>query len=168
MKAGPTSQCLQAERAAGRQDKLVYYAFDLLWGDGDLRDLPQLECKQALINLLGENDIELPILYSEHLTGDGQEMFEHAAKLNWEGIIFKKGDAPYLRSQLAWLKVKCVQKGNFRHRVREGSYRGRRALPGRKKARTWSTWARSAPDGPERSQAKSGSNSIRSLARSRS
>jgi len=25
------------------------------------------------------------VLYSEHLTGDGQEMFEHAAKLNWEG-----------------------------------------------------------------------------------
>jgi hypothetical protein len=23
----------------------------------------------------------MPVLYSEHLTGDGQEMFEHAAKL---------------------------------------------------------------------------------------
>ena len=31
-----------------------------------------------------ENDIELPILYSEHLTGDGQEMLEHAAKLKAE------------------------------------------------------------------------------------
>ena len=28
---------LQAELAAGRQDRLVYYAFDLLWRDGDLR-----------------------------------------------------------------------------------------------------------------------------------
>ena len=29
-----------------------------------------------LSDLLGENDIGLPIIYSEHLTGDGQEMFE--------------------------------------------------------------------------------------------
>ena len=28
---------LQAELAAGRQHRLVYYAFDLLWRDGDLR-----------------------------------------------------------------------------------------------------------------------------------
>src|SRR3954467_330535 len=30
---------LQAELAAGKQDRLVYYAFDLLWRDGDLRKL---------------------------------------------------------------------------------------------------------------------------------
>jgi bifunctional non-homologous end joining protein LigD len=30
---------LQAELAAGRQDRLVYYAFDLPWRDGDLRKL---------------------------------------------------------------------------------------------------------------------------------
>jgi bifunctional non-homologous end joining protein LigD len=35
------------------------------------------------------------VLYSEHLTGDGQEMFQHAAKLNWEGIVSKRADAPY-------------------------------------------------------------------------
>src|SRR6267378_6462028 len=28
---------LQAELAAGRQGRLVYYAFDLLWRNGDLR-----------------------------------------------------------------------------------------------------------------------------------
>jgi bifunctional non-homologous end joining protein LigD len=105
---------LQAELAAGRQDRLVYYAFDLLWRNGDLRGLPQLERKQALLDLLGENDIDLPILYSEHLTGDGQEMFEHAAKLNWEGIISKNADAPYRSDRNeAWLKIKCVQKGKF-------------------------------------------------------
>jgi bifunctional non-homologous end joining protein LigD len=38
---------LQAALAAGRQDRLVYYAFDLLWRDGDLRKLPQIERKHA-------------------------------------------------------------------------------------------------------------------------
>ena len=58
---------LQAELAAGRQDRLVYYAFDLLWRDGDLRKLPQIERKQALLDLLGESDTPHPVLFSEHL-----------------------------------------------------------------------------------------------------
>jgi bifunctional non-homologous end joining protein LigD len=105
---------LQAELAAGRQGRLVYYAFDLLWRNGDLRRLPQIERKQLLLDLLGKNDIELPVLYSEHLTGDGQKMFEHAAKLNWEGIISKRADAPYKSERgEAWVKVKTVQRKKF-------------------------------------------------------
>jgi bifunctional non-homologous end joining protein LigD len=105
---------LQAELAAGRQGRLVYYAFDLLWRNGDLRKLPQIERKQRLLDLLGENDIEMPVLYSEHLTGDGQEMFEHVAKLNWEGIVSKRADAPYRSERTeAWLKIKAVTKGTF-------------------------------------------------------
>ncbi|MET3842020.1 non-homologous end-joining DNA ligase [Bradyrhizobium sp. OAE829] len=105
---------LQAELAAGRQDRLVYYAFDLLWRDGDLRKLPQLERKQLLGDLIGENDVGLPVLYSEHLTGDGQKMFEHAVKLGWEGIISKRADAPYRSERTeSWLKIKTVMKGKF-------------------------------------------------------
>src|SRR5215203_2711312 len=105
---------LQAELAAGRQDRLVFYAFDLLWKNGDLRRLPQIERKQLLLDLLGENDIGLPVLFSEHLVGDGQKMFEHAAKLNWEGIISKRTDAPYRSERNEnWLKIKTVHKGKF-------------------------------------------------------
>jgi bifunctional non-homologous end joining protein LigD len=119
---------LQAELAAGRQGRLVYYAFDLLWRNGDLRKLPQMERKQALLDLLGENDVELPVLYSEHLTGDGQVMFEHAAKLNWEGIVSKRADAPYRSERTeAWLKSKPSSVKNS-HRVREGPHRSRSSL----------------------------------------
>jgi bifunctional non-homologous end joining protein LigD len=105
---------LQAELARGDQDNLIFYAFDLLWRDGDLRKFPQIERKQRLSDLLGENDIELPVLYSEHLIGDGQQIFEHAAKLYFEGIISKRADAPYRSDRTeAWLKVKTVQKGKF-------------------------------------------------------
>jgi bifunctional non-homologous end joining protein LigD len=105
---------LQADLAAGKQDRLVYYAFDLLWRDGDLRKLPQIERKQMLSDLLGENDVDMPIIYSEHLIGDGQEMFEHAAKLNFEGIVSKNAQAPYRSDRNeGWLKIKTVQKGQF-------------------------------------------------------
>ena len=86
----------------------------MLWRDGDLRKLPQIERKQMLVDLMGENDVDMPALYSEHLTGDGQEMFEQAAKLNWEGIISKRADAPYRSERTeAWLKIKTVMKGKF-------------------------------------------------------
>ena len=105
---------LQAELAAGRQDRLVYYAFDLLWRDGDLRKLPQIVRKQVLLDLLGENGIEAPVVYSEYLVGDGQEMFEHAAKLNWEGIVSKRADPPYRSERTeSWLKIKTTQREKF-------------------------------------------------------
>jgi bifunctional non-homologous end joining protein LigD len=105
---------LQTELARGDQDRLVFYAFDLLWRDGDLRKRPLIERKQMLSDLLGENGIEAPVIYSEHLSGDGREMFEHAAKLGWEGIVSKRADALYRSERTeAWLKIKTVQLGKF-------------------------------------------------------
>jgi bifunctional non-homologous end joining protein LigD len=53
-------------------------------------------------------------VYSEHLIGDGQEWFEHAAILNWEGIISKRAHAPYRSDRTeAWQKIKTVQTGKF-------------------------------------------------------
>jgi bifunctional non-homologous end joining protein LigD len=41
-------------------------------------------------------------------------VFEHAVKLNLEGIVSKRADAPYRSDRNeGWLKVKCVQKGKF-------------------------------------------------------
>src|SRR5437879_7127809 len=41
-------------------------------------------------------------------------MFEHAAKLNWEGIISKREDAPHKSERgEAWVKVKTVQRKKF-------------------------------------------------------
>jgi bifunctional non-homologous end joining protein LigD len=59
--------------------------------------------------LFDETGLQSPILYSEHVVTDGNEVFAHACKLNFEGIISKKADAPY-RSERgdAWIKVKCL------------------------------------------------------------
>lgn len=106
---------LQAELKSGRQRALVYYAFDLLFLDGfDLRKSPQIERKRSLESLFTEARVQSPLLYSQHLTTDPQEMFEHVSKLGWEGIISKKADAPY-RSERgeAWLKIKVVQRDSF-------------------------------------------------------
>jgi hypothetical protein len=87
---------LQAALAGGRQGLIEYYAFDLLYLDGcDLRAVPQIERKRLLKDLFDRHGLKPPLHYSEHLVGDGPEMFAHAAKLNWEGVVSKNPDAPY-------------------------------------------------------------------------
>jgi bifunctional non-homologous end joining protein LigD len=106
---------LQAKLASGRQKQMVFYAFDLLYLDGfDLRASPQTERKRVLKMLFNETGLASPILYSEHLATDGNEMFAHACKLGWEGIISKNVAAPFRSDRNeGWLKIKCVQKGQF-------------------------------------------------------
>lgn len=106
---------LQAELAAGRQDRLRYYAFDLLYLNGkDVRKEPQVVRKALLKDLFDTYELEEPVFYSEHLEGNGQKMFEAATRLNYEGIVSKRADAPYRSDRNeAWLKIKTVQKGKF-------------------------------------------------------
>jgi bifunctional non-homologous end joining protein LigD len=67
---------LQADLGRGDQDRLVYFAFDLLWLDGkDLRRMAQLARKELLKEFIEANEVERPILYSEHHEGDGQALF---------------------------------------------------------------------------------------------
>ncbi|MDE5466042.1 ATP-dependent DNA ligase [Bradyrhizobium sp. CSS354] len=106
---------LQADLGRGDQDRLQYFAFDLLWLDGkDLRRMAQLARKELLKQLIDENGLEAPIFYSEHHEGDGQVLFEAASKLNYEGIVSKRVDAPYRSDRVeAWQKIKTVQREKF-------------------------------------------------------
>ena len=104
---------LQADLASGRQDRMLFYAFDCLYHNGeDLRPKDQLYRKEVLKSLT--DMLHPPVLYSEHVVGDGQALFEAAARLKYEGIVSKLADAPYRseRSE-AWQKIKTVQKGRF-------------------------------------------------------
>ncbi len=106
---------LHADLARGAQDRLLYFTFDLLWLDGkDLRKEPQIKRKRLLQNLIEVNKLEEPIIYSEHHEGDGQALFAAASKLNYEGIVSKRVDAPYRSDRVeAWQKIKAVQTGKF-------------------------------------------------------
>lgn len=104
---------LQADLASGRQDRMVFYAFDLLFHNGeDLRSTPQIYRKERLRELV--DMLQPPIFFSEHHEGDGQALFEAATRLKYEGIVSKRADAPYRSERTeAWQKIKTVQKGKF-------------------------------------------------------
>ena len=47
------------------------------------------------------------IRFTEHLTGDGPNVFDHACRMGLEGIVSKRIDAPYRSGpSRAWLKSK--------------------------------------------------------------
>ncbi|TAJ67471.1 DNA ligase D [Brevundimonas sp.] len=107
----PNFSALQAAISDGRTDDLVYFAFDLLFeGDEDLRKLPLSHRKarlQAYVDRIGEAHAKR-LRYVEHFASSGQAVLESACRMDLEGVISKKLDAPYRAGRSAsWVKSKC-------------------------------------------------------------
>nr|MBA2399625.1 DNA ligase D [Bradyrhizobium sp.] len=105
----PHFSTLQAAISDGKTGALIFFAFDLLFAGGeDLRPLPLSERKARLKKLLearkGKGRL---IQYVAHFEESGDSILEAANKLELEGIISKKLDAPYRsgRSE-SWTKSK--------------------------------------------------------------
>ena len=86
----PNFSALQAAISEGKTEKLIFFAFDLLFSeDMDLRRLPLRERKERLKELLDEQKGK-SIRYVEHFEVDGEAVLESAGELKLEGIISKK------------------------------------------------------------------------------
>jgi bifunctional non-homologous end joining protein LigD len=106
----PNFSSLQAAIADGKTDKLLYFAFDLLFADGmDLRRLPLRERKVRLKELLEDRDGKAKsIRYVEHFETDGEAVMQSALNLSLEGIVSKKLGSPYRSGRTeSWTKVKA-------------------------------------------------------------
>ena len=93
---------------------LAYYAFDLIWLDGDnLVKQPLEHRKQALKKLVGRG--VGVIRYTDHLEGEGADVFRQACALGAEGIISKLRGAPYRLDARSsdWQKIKCIKRQEF-------------------------------------------------------
>ena len=87
---------LQTDLKDGRDDRFVYYVFDLLYLDGrNTTGEPLVERKAALQRLLMGMGNKGRIRFTEHLEADGATVFKHARDMKLEGIISKRKDAPY-------------------------------------------------------------------------
>jgi bifunctional non-homologous end joining protein LigD len=107
----PEFSALQAAISDGKTDNLIFFAFDLLFADGeDIRRVPLGERKERLKKLLearskGKSKV---IRYVEHFETGGDAILQSACKLELEGIVSKKLDAPYRSGRSEnWTKAKC-------------------------------------------------------------
>jgi bifunctional non-homologous end joining protein LigD len=97
----------------GGGGRIAYYLFDLLALDGeDLRREPLIARKRRLQALIGTRSG--PLIYSDHVAGEGEAMFAQACTLGLEGIVSKRADAPYRSGRgRNWLKIKCGLEQEF-------------------------------------------------------
>ncbi|WP_421995729.1 DNA ligase D [Reyranella sp.] len=106
----PDFAALQAALSEGQSGKLIFFAFDLLFADGeDLRPLPLRERKARLQALLGKlRGKHATLRYVEHFETAGDTVLSSACRMNLEGIVSKELDAPYRSGRGGgWTKAKC-------------------------------------------------------------
>jgi DNA ligase D-like protein (predicted ligase) len=104
---------IQAASDAGNAAGLVFFIFDLLHLDGDdMSARPLIERKARLAELL--SGVAPPLHYSDYHRGQGPALHEQACKLELEGIVSKRAEAPYAPGNRGlWLKVKCLHREEF-------------------------------------------------------
>lgn len=94
--------------------EIVMFVFDLLWLNGkDIREQP-LRTRRELLHELMEL-VEGPLLrFSEDFREDPESLVSSACKMKLEGIIGKRGDAPYRSGRSPdWIKLKCNLRQEF-------------------------------------------------------
>jgi bifunctional non-homologous end joining protein LigD len=98
---------LQAALSDGKTEPLIFFAFDLLFADGeDLRPLPLTDRKARLQPLLKKHDTHLRFV--EHFTTGGDAILLSACRMHLEGIVSKRADAAYRSGRGdTWTKAKC-------------------------------------------------------------
>lgn len=106
-------QALQNALREGRDAKLVYYVFDLLYLDGyDLRGARLSDRKELLASLI--KGAHPSIRYSEHLEADGAEAYAKACSMALEGLVAKRASSVYRGGRgRDWLKLKCGCRQEF-------------------------------------------------------
>lgn len=105
----PNFSSLQAALSDGKTEDLIFFAFDLLFAEGlDYRRLPLGERKARLKALLEARKKASQIRYVEHFVSGGDAVLQSACKLELEGVVSKKIDAPYRSGRTeSWTKAKC-------------------------------------------------------------
>lgn len=104
---------LQADLSENRKDRFVFYAFDLLYLEGeDLREAPLEARKEALKAVL--QGAAPALRYSEHFDEEGALILKHACRLSLEGVISKDRKAKYVSGRSrSWIKSKCAERQEF-------------------------------------------------------
>jgi bifunctional non-homologous end joining protein LigD len=109
----PDFHLLEADIAAGRDDRMIYYTFDVLYLDHyDLRPC-ELRHRRAALESIVKTGAER-IRVSEYLHAEATTILELACRMKLEGIVSKRLDAPYRSGeQSSWLKQKCKHSETF-------------------------------------------------------
>jgi bifunctional non-homologous end joining protein LigD len=109
-KGVPSFDALQAALSKGKSEDLIFFAFDLLFAEGeDLQSLPLRDRKARLRELLAGSKTTKGqlIRYVEHFETSGEAVLESARRMGFEGIVSKRLDSAYRSGRgTGWTKTK--------------------------------------------------------------
>ena len=93
---------------------LSYFLFDVPFFEGrDLRELPLTARRDLLEKWLAGHAGE-HVRFSTAFDADAASLLSSACRMNLEGLIAKRADAPYRSERsTSWLKLKCHQRQEF-------------------------------------------------------
>jgi bifunctional non-homologous end joining protein LigD len=105
----PSFSALQAALMDAKTDELVFFIFDLLFADGaDWRHRGLADRKDRLARLLDDRKLDARLRYVEHFETAADAILRSACRMELEGVVSKRLDAPYRSGRGdAWLKTKC-------------------------------------------------------------
>jgi bifunctional non-homologous end joining protein LigD len=105
----PSFAALQAALSDDNSEDLIFFAFDLLFVEReDLRELPLSERKARLEKILESEGVGKRLRYVAHFESTADSVLDSACKMNLEGIVSKRLDAPYRSGRSGhWTKAKC-------------------------------------------------------------
>lgn len=107
-------QSLQNAFDTSSTQDIQYYLFDLPYFAGhDLRGVPLRERRTLLRQLMSANRSAY-LQFSEEFEADAGSLLDAACRLQLEGVIGKRADAPYTSTRsTTWIKLKCTQRQEF-------------------------------------------------------
>lgn len=110
----PEFNALQNALDKAGSASISYFLFDVPFFDGhDLRRVALRERRAFLQAWLAKQG-RAKLRFSADFEADAQTMLQSAQKLGLEGVIAKRGDAPYVSARTeTWLKLKCRQRQEF-------------------------------------------------------
>ncbi|MBC7782085.1 MAG: DNA ligase D [Proteobacteria bacterium] len=110
----PSFNALQNALDRPQADHITYFLFDIPFFEGyDLRQVPLRARRARLETFLAQKQTR-QLRFSAAFEGDPAILLQSARALKLEGLIAKRGDAPYVsRRTETWLKLKCRQQQSF-------------------------------------------------------
>lgn len=110
----PDFNALQNALDRERADPIVMFLFDVPFFEGfDLRHTPLAERRRLLRQLMDAHATRR-LRFSSDFEADVDSILQSACRMNLEGVIAKRADAPYVsRRSDTWLKLKCIRRQEF-------------------------------------------------------
>ncbi len=110
----PSFSRLQSAFSTGKTAGIVYFAFDLLFLNGeDLRQYPVETRREALAELLSHHELDR-VRLSETLEADPHQLLMNVCSMQLEGLVGKRIGSQYRSERNGdWIKLKCGNRQEF-------------------------------------------------------